>query len=97
MAENINESMDDEEIFTLTDEDGKESQFELIGTTEIDGVVYMAMTPADEEEADEYVILKMIKDENGEEMLETIEDDDEFEKIEDIFNDMLFGEEDYDA
>ena len=40
-----------------------------------------------EEESDEYVILKCIVDENGEDMLETIEDDDEFERVADIFDD----------
>lgn len=83
------------EIFTLTDEDGNESQFELIGTTEVDGFTYMAMAPV-EENSDEYVILKVVQDENGDDMLETIDDDDEFEKIADIFDDMLLGEEDYD-
>ncbi len=83
------------EVFTLTDEHGKESQFELIGTTEQNGITYMAMTPI-EENTDEYVILKVVTDENGEDMLETIDDDDEFEKIADIFDDMLFSEEDYD-
>ncbi len=92
---NIPEENFEAEIFTLTDEDGKESQFELIATAEEGGVTYMAMTPV-EEDADEYVILKLITDENGEDMLETIDDDDEFEKIADIFDDMLFTEEDYD-
>ncbi len=92
---NLLEEEFEAEIFTLTDEDGKESQFELIGTTEVDGNTYMAMTPV-EENADEYVILKVVQDENGEDMLETIDDDDEFEKIADIFDDMLLGEEDYD-
>ena len=87
----------DSEIFTLTDEDGKESQFELIGTKEVDGFTYMAMTPVDEgDDPDEYVILKMVKDESGEDVLETIDDDDEFERIADIFDDELFGDEDYD-
>lgn len=40
-----------------------------------------------EEESDEYVILKCSTDENGEDVLETIEDDDEFERIADIFDD----------
>ena len=92
---NLPEEEFEAEIFTLTDEDGKESQFELIGTTEVDGFTYMAMAPV-EENADEYVILKVVQDENGEDMLETIDDDDEFEKIADIFDDMLLGEEDYD-
>ena len=92
---NLPEEEFEAEIFTLTDEDGKESQFELIGTTEVDGFTYMAMAPV-EENSDEYVILKVVQDENGEDMLETIDDDDEFEKVADIFDDMLLGEEDYD-
>lgn len=92
---NLPEEEFEAEIFTLTDEDGNESQFELIGTTEVDGCTYMAMAPV-EENAEEYVILKVVQDENGDDMLETIDDDDEFEKIADIFDDMLLGEEDYD-
>ena len=83
------------EIYTLTDENGEENQFELIGTTELDGSTYMAMPPVNEEPA-EYVILRLTKDENGEEILETIEDDDEFDRVADVFDDMFFSEEDYD-
>ena len=55
----------------------------------------MAMTPI-EDDSGEYVILKMVKDEDGEDILETIDDDDEFDRVADIFDDMLFSEEDYD-
>ena len=85
----------DSEIYTLTDEDGKESQFELLATTVFNGIEYMAMAPLDEK-SEEYVILKVTKDENGEDALETIEDDDEFDRMADLFDDLLFGEEDYD-
>ena len=80
----------DPEIYTLTDEDGNELNFALLGTLEDEGNIYKALIPVDEngeEESDEYVILKCIVDENGEDMLETIEDDDEFERIADIFDD----------
>ena len=82
------------EIFLLTDETGKESKFELIGETEMDGSIYYAMIPI-EEKSDEDVILKVVTDENGEDMLESIDDDDEFDKIADIFDDM-FMDTDYD-
>lgn len=88
------------EIFTLTDEEGNENQFELIGSRELDGVTYMALIPIDEKGADneegEYVILKVELDDDGEEVLATIDDDDEFDRIADIFDDELFGEVDYD-
>ena len=91
---NLFEDGEDSEIFLLTDENGKESRFELVGETELDGTVYYAMVPIDEK-TDEYVILKVVTDENGEDMLETIDDDDEFDKVADVFDDM-FMDMDYD-
>ena len=43
------EEMEEVEVYTLTDEEGNESQFELIGEAEIDGVTYYALTELDEE------------------------------------------------
>ena len=91
---NTPEENEEPEIFLLTDENGKESQFELIAETEMDGALYYAMIPI-EEGSEEYVILKVVTDENGEDMLESVDDDDEFEKIADIFDDM-FMDTDYD-
>ncbi|MGN1346080.1 MAG: DUF1292 domain-containing protein [Eubacteriales bacterium] len=57
---------------------------------EQDGAVYKAMIPVNEdgeEESDEYVILKCGVDEDGEDIFETIEDDEEFDRIADIFED----------
>ena len=85
-----------DEIFTLTDENGEESEFALIGSTEVDGVHYVALVPVDDEESGEYVILKFAT-EDGEEVLITIDDDDEFERIADIFEDELFSEIDHDV
>jgi len=87
--ENIEEDLD-AIVYTLTDEEGNELNFSLLGTLENEGAVYKALIPVDEngeEESDEYVILKCGVDENGEEVLETIEDDDEFDRIADIFDD----------
>ena len=88
------------EFFTLTDEDGNEIEFELIGTVDVEGVTYHAMIPADQEGEEqgfyEYVILKTEIDEEGEEMLVTIDDDAEFDKIADIFDDMFSEEIDLD-
>lgn len=95
-----NEKMDDG-IYTLTDENGQESQFELVGTCEYKGVQYYAMIPVEEsgkgaDEYTEYVILKSVMD-DGEEMLVTIDDDEEFDEVADYFDDLLTGEVDYDA
>ena len=101
MAEYNNER----EFFTLTDEEGNEVEFELIGTTEYNGNFYYAMIPADAvdkaKEADdgfcEYVILRVEKDEDGEDTLVTVDDDEEFDDVADQFDDMFSEEIDYDA
>ena len=41
-----NEAETEREFFTLVDEEGTETEFELIGKTEIKGVTYYAMIPA---------------------------------------------------
>ena len=83
-------------IFTLTDEEtGEEKDFALIARAEIDDQLYFALEPADEE-SDEYVILKVFED-GDDIILESVDDDDEFEKVEDYFNDLFFNEIDYDA
>ena len=93
------------EFYTLTDEEGNEIEFELIGSAEINGIVYYAMIPADaadkaQESEDgfcEYVILRAEKDENGEDSLVTIDDDEEFDDVADYFDDMFSEEIDYDG
>ncbi len=89
------ENEEETPVFTLTDEEtGEEKDFELLAEGKIDDKLYYAMAPADEE-SDEYVILRVTED--GEDIiLESIEDDEEFEKAEDYFNDLFFSEVDYD-
>ena len=90
------EETDEAPVFTLTDEEtGEEKDFALIARAEMDGRLYFALEPADEE-SDEYVILKVFED-GDDIILESVDDDDEFEKVEDYFNDLFFSEIDYDA
>ena len=86
MADEIFES----EVYTLTDDNGVESDFELIGTVELEGVTYYALIPYTEDEdaeVDEYIVLRGEKDENGEDVLVSIDDDEEFDRVADIFDD----------
>lgn len=82
------------EIVTLTDEDGVETEFELIGRLEHNGKEYIALMAQDNDE--EYLILRSEKDDSGEEMFVTIEDDDEFDAVADAFDDEFMTEFDYD-
>jgi uncharacterized protein YrzB (UPF0473 family) len=86
------EEFEDAEIYTLTDEDGNDAEFELLAELEDNGITYLAMTPIDEvpgDDEEEYVILKVEVAENGEETVVTIDDDDEFERIADMFDDLF--------
>jgi uncharacterized protein YrzB (UPF0473 family) len=84
------------DIVTLTDEDGTESEFEVIETFEFEGKTYYALLPVDDEEG-EYVLLRLEQDENGEDILSTIDDDDEFDRVADYFDDEFLNEIDYDG
>ena len=66
------------DFVTLIDEDGNEVEFEHIDTVEYEGVTYLAFIPAkiSVEEDAEVVIMQVVTDENGEELLEGVEDDD---------------------
>ncbi len=97
----MNEQEYESEIFTLTDEDGNEIDFEIIGQHEMNGVQYVAMLPVEEQEkadADgtwEYVILKL-QEEGDETVFVSIDDDDEFDNVADYFDDLFSQEIDYD-
>ena len=86
----------DENIITLTDEDGKECNFEVMAEKEIEGITYYALLPLEDNENGEYVLLKLEKDEDGEYILVSVDDDDEFDRVSDIFEDEFFSDIDYD-
>lgn len=99
MAEN--EIFENEEVlvYTLTDDEGNENDFEMIGSVEVDGKTYCALIPFTEEDEDveEYIVLRVEKSEENpeEEILVSIDDDEEFDRIADIFDDE-FADIDYD-
>ena len=77
------------ELFELIDDQGNKKQFELIDAAEVRGEQYFAMLPAVEDDdylnADcDLVILKSIE-EDGEEILASIDNDDEFEVVSAFF------------
>ncbi len=71
---------EEDQIIETVDENGNVVKFELFDIVEVDEKEYALLLPADEEDADEVVLMRITKD--GEEYLfETIEDDAEFEKV----------------
>ena len=86
------------DFITITDEDGNEMELEFLDTLEHNGQTYMAFFPAVEEGADEesedygLIILKVVE-ENGEELLSTLDSDDELNAVYDRFMEELFQDE----
>ncbi len=78
------------DTIVLTDDDGKDHEFLHLDTLEVDGSAYFVLMPlaGEDEEEDEAIILKLGKDENGNELLMDIEDDEEWEKIADAWESM---------
>ena len=71
---------DEDQIIETVDENGKVVRFELFDVVEVDEQEYALLLPVETEENDELVLMRLTKD--GEEYLfETIEDDEEFDKV----------------
>lgn len=73
------------ELFELIDEHGNKKCFELVDSLEMNGEQYFAMLPAIEDDDFlnanlELIILKVVY-ENGEEVLASIDDEQEFEEV----------------
>ena len=89
------------DLYTLVDEEGVEQTFELLDVMEAEGNTYYALVPYAEnpedilEGSDELVVLKM-EEVDGEELLASIEDDEEFERIGQMFLDRIMEEFDED-
>ena len=84
----------DPDLVTVVDEDGESHQFEVLDSIETDRGRYAALLPVYDDSAElleddgELVILKVIE-ENGEDILVTIDDDDEFDEVASIFEENL--------
>lgn len=89
------------DLIELIDSEGNKKNFEIMDIAEVQGEIYYAMIPEFDSEdilsADcELVILKAVED-GGEEILASIEDDDEFDMVSEFFMkrmDELFDEDD---
>lgn len=93
------ECMDEEfPILVLVDEEGVEHQFELLAELEIEQDTYRVLIPLNDEEEEEedeveVVILKVVHDEEGNEFLSDIEDDEEWERVADAWQELVDSEE----
>ena len=75
-------------FITVTDEDGNEIVLEFVDALEYNGQTYQAFFPAETEDEDDpdngLVILKVIH-EDGEDLLSTLDSDEEIDAVYDLF------------
>ena len=99
MADNFDEA----NLYTLVDEEGVEQTFEKLDAMEVDCKQYFAMIPVYDDpqqqlEDEGELIVLTLETVDGEEYLASIDDDEEYERIGNLFIDRLnkLFDEDYD-
>ena len=88
-------------FITVTDDEGNDIELEHLDTLEVNGTTYMAFFPAQFADAEEepvddeeygLIILKVIH-ENGEDLLSTLDTEEELEAVYEQFMEILFADE----
>lgn len=83
------------DIYTLVDEEGVEQVFELLDVMELGGERYFALIPyydnpdAIVEDDGDLIILKSQMDENDDELMISIDDEEEYQRVGNIFLEKL--------
>ena len=84
------------DFITIIDDDGQEFELEILDSMDYNGSTYVAFLPANMDENDpDYglVILRSVI-ENGEELFESVDDEDELNDVYEHFMVLLFDDED---
>lgn len=84
------------DFITIVDDDGQEFELEVLDEMNYKGETYVAFLPADMKEDDpDYgiIILRSVEDENGDELFESIDDEDQLQDVYEHFMVLLFDDE----
>lgn len=87
------------DYITIIDDDGQEFELEVLDTMDYNGESYTAFLPADMDENDpDYgiIILRVVQDENGEDIFESIDDEAQLQDVYEHFMVLLFDDEEED-
>ena len=85
------------DFITIIDDDGQEFELEVLDTMDYNGETYTAFLPADMDENDpDYgmIILRVVQDEKGEDLYESIDDEEQLQDVYEHFMVLLFDDED---
>jgi uncharacterized protein YrzB (UPF0473 family) len=83
--------MEDKEIMTFLDEDGNKMEFEPVARIYVEEQEYLLLSPIDGSEEDAYVFRVDLEDEK--EVLNLVEDDEEFNNVKKEYKNLLYKEE----
>jgi len=72
---------DEDQIIETVDENGNVIKFELFDIVEVDEQEYALLLPVEEEEEGDEVVLMRLSKDGDEYLFETIDDDEEFDKV----------------
>ena len=85
-----------DDYITIIDDDGQEFELEVLDSMDYKDQTFVAFLPANMDENDpDYgiIILRSVLDENGDELFESIDDDDELQDVYEHFSVLLFDDE----
>ena len=85
-----------DDFITIIDDDGQEFELEVLDSMDYKDQTFVAFLPANMDENDpDYgiIILRSLLDENGDELFESIYDDDELQVVYEHFAVLLFDDE----
>ena len=85
------------DFMTIIDDDGNEFNLELLDTIDYNGETFSAFLTADMDEDDHdygLILLSVTEDENGDELFESIDDEEKLEEVHNMFITIFEAEED---
>ena len=84
-------------FITVTDDDGQEIVLEFVDALEHNGQMYQAFFPAEtegeEDDPDNGLVILKVLHEDGEDLLSTLDSDEELEQVYGLFMENLFDDE----
>lgn len=86
------------DFMTIVDEDGTEYELEVLSTIEYNGATYLAVIPAGTEDPTQELDVVLLKsvEEDGDSVLCPIEDEQEYEAVNELMMEQLYEEDDED-
>ena len=91
----IYEDADKAPVYNLIAEDGTEDEYMLRAQMVIDGKLYFALATKEDWENDDFGIC-LVTEDGDDILLYPLDDDEQYDRIYDIFGDLLFDELSYD-